>query len=56
MNIPYVPEDLLEIGDYEVVSNENNILVVDNWYKNFEELHQVVTNIPVPRWKWKEGS
>ena len=49
MNIPYVPEDLLEIGDYEVVSNENNILVVDNWYKNFEELHQVVTNIPVDR-------
>jgi hypothetical protein len=56
MNIPYVPEDLLEVGDYQVVSNNNNILVIDDWYKNFDELHQVVTNIPVPRWKWKEGS
>ena len=56
MNRPYIPEDLLEVGDFEVVSNDNGCLVVDNWYKNFEDLYQVVTNLSVPRWKWKEGS
>ena len=57
MNIvPYIPEDLLEIGDYEIVSSDNGCLVVDNWYKNYEEMYQLVTNMPVPIWKWSDTS
>ena len=53
---PIIPETLLEIGDYEIVSKSNNILVIDNWYKNYDELYEIVTNMSVPRWKWHEKS
>jgi hypothetical protein len=53
---PFIPEDLLEVGDYEVVSCENDILIVDNWYKNYDDLYDVLTALPAQRWKWsKEG-
>ncbi len=55
MTIPYVPEDLLQVGDYEVVSSDNNTLIVDNWYKNYDLLHSVLINTPAPRWKWSPG-
>ena len=52
MNIPVVPEDLLEIGDYKVTYHDKNVLVVDDWYKNFDILHSLLQNIVLPRWKW----
>ena len=55
MSIPFIPEDLLEVGDYEIVSCEDNILIVDNWYKNYDKLYEVITAMPVQRWKWEEG-
>lgn len=54
MNIPFIPEDLLEVGDYEVVSCDNDILIVDNWYKNYDQLYEVLSAMPVQRWKWSE--
>ena len=51
---PIEPEKLLEIGDYNIVSYEDNVLIVDDWYKNFQELYDVVTNMPASRWKWSE--
>lgn len=51
---PIVPENLLEVGNYKIVSSEDDILVVDDWYKNFDELYDIVTNIPAPRWKWSD--
>ena len=56
MNIPYIPETLLEIGDYKLHSFKDDILIIDNWYKNYNEMYEIVTNIPLPRWKWREGS
>lgn len=52
---PFVPEELLEIGNYEIVSFQNDILIVDNWYKNYDIFHDVLTNMSVPRWKWDEN-
>jgi hypothetical protein len=51
-----VPETLLEIGEYKIHSFKDNILIIDNWYKNYNEMYEIVTNMPLPRWKWKEGS
>ena len=51
MNIPYVPETLLEIGDYKIHSFKDNILIIDDWYKNYDELYEIVTNMPLPRWR-----
>lgn len=56
MNIPFVPEDLLEINEkYEVVFNNQFMLIVDNWYKNFDQFYNLLNYIPLPRWKWQEN-
>jgi hypothetical protein len=54
MSKPFIPEDLLEIGDYNVVSCDNDILIIDDWYKNYDELYDVVSNLPAQRWKWND--
>jgi hypothetical protein len=57
MIIPFCSEDLFEINkDYEIVSFENNVLVIDNWYKNYEKIYEILQNIAVPNWKKHENS
>jgi len=34
---------------------EDNVIYIDNYYKNYEEIYEVLTNMPVPRWKWIKG-
>jgi hypothetical protein len=57
VNIPFVPEELLEINsNYSVEYFENaEILIVDNWYKNFDFFYKIVSHLPLPRWKWSES-
>jgi hypothetical protein len=56
MIIPFSPEDVFEINDAcNVVSFEDDVLIVDNWYKNYAEIKHILLNTPVPRWKWIEG-
>lgn len=55
MIIPFCPETLFEINpDYKVTSFENGVLVVDSWYKNYDAIHNVLQNMPVPIWKRHE--
>jgi hypothetical protein len=57
MIIPYKPEELFETPkEFDVVSFENDVLVIDNWYKNYEDIKRLLLNTPVPRWKWSEDS
>ena len=57
MNTPIVVEDLLEINpNYQITSFENDVIIIDNWYKNYEKLYEVLVNMPVQRWKWTPGS
>jgi len=56
MNIPIIPEDLLEINDIKVTSFDDDILIIDNWYKNYDLLIQVLDNVALPRWKWSSDS
>lgn len=56
MNIPFIPEDLLEINEnYKVVFNNDLMLIVDDWYKNFDQFYDLLRQAPLPRWKWQEG-
>ena len=54
MNIPFIPEELLEINEkYQVtLYKDEKILVIDNWYKNFDLFCEIVNQLPLPRWKW----
>ena len=56
MIIPFNPEDTFEINTAcDVVYFEDDVLIVDNWYKNYDEIKNILLNTPVPRWKWVEG-
>jgi hypothetical protein len=56
MVIPFDPEYIFEINEScEVVSFEDEVLIVDNWYKNYDKMKNILLNTPVPRWKWVEG-
>jgi hypothetical protein len=52
VSIPFIPEDLIEIGNYKVVYFKDDILIIDDWYKNYDLMYDVVTSMPLPRWKW----
>lgn len=55
MIIPYIPEQVFEThSDFKIVSFEDDVLVVDDWYKNFADIKNIILNTPVPRWKWSE--
>ena len=56
MNIPYIPQTLFERGEYKIHSFKDNVLIIDNWYKNYDQIYKIITNMPLPRWKWKPGS
>jgi hypothetical protein len=56
MNIPYIPQTLFERGKYKIHSFKDNVLIIDNWYKNYDQIYKIITNMPLPRWKWKPGS
>lgn len=48
MIAPFDPQKLFEIGDFHIVSFSNDVLIIDNWYKNFDQINQIITNMSVP--------
>jgi len=55
---PIDVNELFELNpDYKVESFENGVLVIDDWYKNYEEIHEVLQNATPVKWKGNiEGS
>lgn len=51
MIMPFIVEDVFEVSDKLTARYENGIIIVDNFYKNFEKIHTVLQNMPVPNWK-----
>jgi hypothetical protein len=52
MIIPFCPEELFEINsNYKVTSFDNDILIIDSWYKNYEDIEKVLQNMSIPNWK-----
>jgi len=55
MIIPYISEQLFKVGNYKVTKIDD-VLIIDDWYQNYEQIHEVLQNSAVPRWKWhKDG-
>lgn len=54
--IPFKPHELFEINKDCKISYHSNYIIVDNFYKNFEEVHDVLNNMPKEVWKLKENS
>jgi len=48
MILPFDPQELFEIGDFQISSFQNDVLIIDDWYKNFDQINKVLTNISVP--------
>jgi hypothetical protein len=57
VNTPFKIENVLELNDsYDVQFYENEkILIVDNWYKNFDLLQEIVLQLPVTCWKTSQN-
>ena len=56
MIVPFVSEGLFDINPNITIAGDENVIVIDNWYLNYESLYHILLNMPVPRWKWEEGS
>jgi len=56
MITPFICDGLFDINpNYKITYNEC-VVIVYNWYLNYEDIHQILVNMPVARWKWVEGS
>ena len=53
---PYVPEQLFDLSDNYKIVMENDVIIVDNIYKNYDEIYDLITNMPVPIWKYTASS
>jgi hypothetical protein len=52
MIIPFKAEELFEINEKSKVSSfDNDILIIDDFYTNYDDIIKVLNNIPVPVWK-----
>jgi len=56
MITPYITEELLEINDFCKPFFINGVVVVDDIYKNYEQIHSMLQNMPVARWKTSDNS
>jgi hypothetical protein len=57
MIIPFIPHELFEVNpNYTITSFDGEVLIIDNWYKNYTEIKNVLYNTPAPRWKWTPTS
>lgn len=54
MIIPFIPQDLLAVNEELYIMIEDDVIIVDNFYRNYDQLYEVCQNMPVPRWKWHE--
>lgn len=53
---PFIPHELFEINSNLKFELRPNCLIIDNFYKNFEEIHEVISMMPKEVWKFNENS
>ena len=52
MQIPFIPEDLFDLSDNLDIQTDGDFLLIDNFYKNYDDILSVLDTIPLPIWKW----
>lgn len=53
MITPFRVEELFEINMEATAKVEDGVIIIDNFYKNYEEIHEYLTNIHITPWKRK---
>jgi hypothetical protein len=53
---PVIYDNLFEINDDLVPKFKDGIIVIDNFYKNFDEIYSMLSNMKVNRWKASKDS
>lgn len=54
---PIDVNELFEINpDFKVVGFEDGILIIDDWYKNYEQIHDVLQNVTPSKWRGYSGN
>ena len=56
MIVPFDLDNFFEVNDKIDFVVENEVVIIDNFYKNFEEYYKICTNLYVPSWKNIVGS
>lgn len=57
MITPYQLNDLFETNPEATVGGDEEVIIIDNFYKNYEDIHKFLQNQYVSRWKaHEEGS
>jgi hypothetical protein len=56
MIIPYIPDDLFKVNDNLSPKFEGEVIIIDNYYKNIEQIQELISNSYVPRWKWNKDT
>lgn len=58
MITPFIPDELFEINESPLISfdNEYQVIYVDNFFKNYEDITNVLHNTSVERWKTAENT
>ena len=53
---PIVLDDLFIINDGLTPQFEEGVVIIDNFYKNYDQIYEMLSSSYMPRWKWCEGS
>jgi len=53
---PVIFDELFEINDGLTPEFNNGVIIIDNFYKNYSEIYEMLNNCSVNRWKSCEGS
>lgn len=52
MIFPFIPEDLFELNDNLNPQFKDNVIIIDDVFKNFEDITNLCYNTPVEPWKF----
>jgi hypothetical protein len=56
MIIPFVANDLFRVNENLEVQFVEDVIIIDDYYKNYDKIYEVLINMPVPRWKWSSNT
>jgi len=56
MIIPFIPEDLFELNNNIQPKFDKEVIVIDNVFKNYQNILDICYNLPVEQWKTSSNS
>ena len=56
MIIPFIPEDLFELNNNIQPKFDKEVIVIDNVFKNYQNILDICYNLPVEHWKTSSNS